>query len=195
MQIQQNDKTTAKSELWHIFLDMFEKAGFLFLFFFLVYFAVYMAHTQKMSPILDTAALLPASGEMSSANVYIPAVTEFDVHSAGTNSESRLPSVDFSKAPQGKEEIAAYYAAALNRAKANAASVTLVEKRLELQRCCGSRRKRISFLRGKISDAFLFEGRNPEHHFFRPYRDTEKFHTPRHGKPFDRRRFSGRRLS
>lgn len=128
MQIQQNDKTTAKSELWHIFLDMFEKAGFLFLFFFLVYFAVYMAHTQKMSPLLDTAALLPASGEMSSANVYIPAVTESDARSAGTNSENRLPSVDFSKAPQGKEEIAAYYAAALNRAKANAASVTLVEK-------------------------------------------------------------------
>ncbi len=126
MQSTQNNKTTDKVSLWHIFFDMFEKAGFLFLFFFLVYIAVYMAHTQGMYSA-DGTAYLPAGGS-SVFDVYIPAVSQTGTNAANGNVQDMPQSVDFSKAPQSREEIAAYYAAVLNRAKTDAASVTLVHK-------------------------------------------------------------------
>lgn len=127
MQSTQNNKTTDKTSLWHIFFDMFEKAGFLFLFFFLVYIAVYMAHTQGMYSAADGTAFLPAGGS-SVLDVYIPAVSETGANSANGNAQNTPQTVDFSKAPESKDEIAAYYATVLNRAKTDAASVTLVRK-------------------------------------------------------------------
>ncbi len=125
MHFTRNNKTTDKKSLWKIFFDMFEKAGFLFLFFFLVYMAVYIANTQGLYAVADSTALLPANGLPAVLDVYIPAVTETESNGGG---ETLLPAVGFSRSPEGMEEIAAYYAAALNRVKTDAVSVTLTQK-------------------------------------------------------------------
>ncbi|MGN0519245.1 MAG: hypothetical protein ACI4LB_00750 [Candidatus Fimenecus sp.] len=133
MQNQVNNKKTeiGKAEsLWKVFSDTFLRAAFLLLFFLLVYSTVHLLRSENafvgadgnlysflpVTPAPTTDTLLPAE---------IPTAVQTDAL-APVASE---PTVNLLQAPQTKGEIAAYYTAALARAKATAASVTLVQKK------------------------------------------------------------------
>lgn len=124
-----NKKTESKKDpsLWHVFSDAFFKAEFLLLFFLLVYATIHILQTGntflgadgKLYPVVPPTAL-PAESAVSLSE---SAEEVF----ANTPMTDALPAAG--KKPETTGEIAAYYAAALNRAKANAAAVTLVQKK------------------------------------------------------------------
>lgn len=131
MQNQGNNKKTETSKspsLWRVFSDTFFKAEFLLLFFLLVYATVHILQTENTFLGADGKlySVVPPSALPVESEVLLPESTE------GTNAdtpqtEEALPAVI--KKPETKDEITAYYVAALNRAKTDAAAVTLVQKK------------------------------------------------------------------
>lgn len=127
MQDPHNNKTTTQSGFWHVFFDTFEKAGLLLLFFALIYATVYLVFSQSRVQLSGNLFLLPNSQVSGSIQTSLPA-------SSNMNEEPTVPSAgsvtaDLTEMPQGNEEIAAFFSSAVNRAKAEAKAVTLVQKK------------------------------------------------------------------
>ena len=116
MQNPYTNQTTTEKGFWHLFFSTFEKAGLLCLFFALVYFSLYLALTQGRMRLVGNFASSPNSQITSGIQNALP---------AGSGNVSG----DLTKMPQGNEEIAAYFSSAINKAKAEASSVTLLQKK------------------------------------------------------------------
>lgn len=133
MQNQGNNKKTetGKSEsLWKVFSDTFLRAEFLLLFFLLVYATVHILRMGNTFLGADgNLYAVPAVPPAPSAETFLPT----ELPSAGQTEVSAptesVPAVNLLQAPKTKAEIAAYYQAALARAKDSAASVTLIQKK------------------------------------------------------------------
>ena len=127
MQNPYTNQTTTEKGFWHLFFSTFEKAGLLCLFFALVYFSLYLALTQGRMRLVGNFASSPNSQITSGIQNTLPA-------GSGNVSGTTLPlenavTADLTKMPQGNEEIAAYFSSAINKAKAEASSVTLLQKK------------------------------------------------------------------
>lgn len=127
MQNPYTDQTTTEKGFWHLFFSTFEKAGLLCLFFALVYFSLYLALTQGRMRLVGNFSSAPNSQITSGVQNALPA-------GSGNVPGTTLPlenavTADLTKMPQGNEEIAAYFSSAINKVKAEASSVTLLQKK------------------------------------------------------------------
>ena len=127
MQNPYTNQTTTEKGFWHLFFSTFEKAGLLCLFFALVYFSLYLALTQGRMRLVGNFSSAPNSQITSGVQNALPT-------GSGNVSGTTLPlenavTADLTKMPQGNEEIAAYFSSAINKAKAEASSVTLLQKK------------------------------------------------------------------
>ena len=128
MQNPYTNQTTTEKGFWHLFFSTFEKAGLLCLFFALVYFSLYLALTQGRMRLVGNFSSAPNSQITSGVQNALPA-------GSGNVPGTTLPlenavTADLTKMPQGNEEIAAYFSSAINKAKAEASSVTLLRYEL-----------------------------------------------------------------
>lgn len=121
------NKSTTQKSFWHIFFDTFEKAGLLCLFFALVYFTIYLVYAQGRIRLVGSFSFSPDSQITSGVQNALPA--GFSSVLQTTLPSTNAVTADLTKMPQGNEEIAAYFSTAINKAKAGASSVTLVQKK------------------------------------------------------------------
>lgn len=127
MQNPYTNKTTTEKGFWHLFFNTFEKAGLLCLFFALVYFSLYLALSQGRMRLVGKFSFSPDS---QITNGIQNALTTGSDNVQGTTLPlENAVTADLTKMPEGNEEIAAYFSSAINKAKAEAASVTLVQKK------------------------------------------------------------------